>query len=280
MGNLRAVLSVSLLSIAAACGGGGSDKPDAPIIHTDAAVDTAPDSPPPIDAPSYDFSCLNNTAPTTAPATVTVSGTAQEITLQGMTPTISPSAGVAVKACKGNCTGSTNNLGTTTSAANGDYATGALTTGGTPLDGFLDATKTGDRRTLLFPPNPLNMNLANAPLLMFNAQAFGLLNQFLLSPMQDDTANGIIGIAVTDCMNTPITTGATVVVKQNGVEVTGGQTLDLGALAAQAAGTYMVTNVPAGPSEVSATVNGMTMRAHTVTSVAGATTATSIRPGF
>jgi len=279
MGNLRAVLSVSLLSIAAACGGGGTAKPDAPIIHTDAAVDTAPDSPPPIDAPSYDFSCLNNAAPTTAPATVTISGTAQEITLQGMTPSIQPNANVSVKACKGNCTAG-NNLGTTMSAANGDYTTAALTTGGAPLDGFLDATKTGDRRTLLFPPGPLNASQPGAPLLMFNAQAFGLLNQFLLSPMQNDVANGIIGIAVTDCTNTPITTGATVVVKQNGVEVTGGQTVDLGALATQAAGTYLVTNVPAGAAEVSATVNGMTMRAHTVTSVAGATTATSIRPGF
>jgi hypothetical protein len=154
-----------------------------------------------------------------------------------------------------------------------------LATGGVPLDGYLDATKTGDRRTLVYPPSPLTANQGMVPVLMFDNQAFGLLNQFLLNPMQNDNANGLIGIIVTDCMNTPITTGATVAAKQNGTAV-GDPPLDLGSLAAQGAGTYLIPNVPPGVTEVSAVVQGMTFRAHNVTSVVGATVTTGVRPGF
>ena len=278
MGNLRAVLSVALLSFAACGDDGGSAKPDAPVIHLDAAIDMAPDTPPLPDAPSYDFSCLNNAAPTTAAANVTVSGTAQEVVIQGTSPAIQPNANVSVKACKGNCAAG-NNLGTTTSASNGAYSTMALATGGVPLDGYLDATKTADRRTLVYPPSPLTADQGNVPLLMFSNAAINALNLFLLEPDQNDTTNGIVGIIVTDCMNTPITTGAVVATKQNG-SVVGDAPLDLGNLAAQGAGTYLITNVPAGDTEVSATVNGMTFRAHTVGVIAGTTVTTGVRPGF
>jgi hypothetical protein len=277
MGNLRAVLSASLLTFAACGDDGGTAKPDAPVIHLDAAIDVAPDSPPLPDAPSYDFSCLNNSAPTTVAANVTVSGTAQEIVLNGTTPSIQANPNVSVKACKGDCLNA-NNLGTTTSSSTGAYTTMSLTTNGTALDGYLDATKSTDRRTLVYPPSPLAADQGNVPLLMFSTSAFSALNQFLLNPMQSPN-NGLVGIIVTDCMNTPITTGATVGAKQNGTAV-GDAPLDLGSLAAQGAGTYLITNVPPGNTEVSATVQGMTFRAHIVNSVAGATTTTGVRPGF
>lgn len=273
MGNLRAVLSVALLSLAA-CGGGGSDKPDAPLIHVDAAIDAIPDSPPPPDAPSYDFSCLNNTPPTNIATTVAVSGTAQEVVIVNMAPSIQPNGGVAIKACKGNCAGP-NDLGTTTSTqGTGAYSTAALTTGGTALDGYLDATKTGDRRTLVYPPSPLAQSQSNVPVLQFNNGAFAALNSFI---NQTDT-KGLVAIVVTDCMNMPIM-GATVSAKQNGTAV-GDAPFDLGAVAAQAAGSYLIANVPVGATEVGATYMGKTLRAHTVLSVAQATTTTGVRPGF
>ncbi|MBA3462245.1 MAG: hypothetical protein H0T46_19950 [Deltaproteobacteria bacterium] len=277
MGNLCAVLSVALLSLAACGDDGGSAKPDATIIHLDAAIDMAPDTPPLPDAPSYDFSCLNNTAPTTANANVTISGTTQEVAIQSMMPTIQANPNVAVKACKGNCMGP-NSLGMVTSNAQGMFSTSMLATGGAPLDGYIDATKTGDRRTLVYPPSPLTMDQGMVPVLMFDNQAFAVLNQFLPTP-QNDAQNGIIGIIVTDCQNTPITSGAVVTAKQNATAA-GDAPFDIGTLAPQGAGTWLITNVPPGITEVNATVSNMTFRAHSVTSVVGATVTTGVRPGY
>lgn len=278
MGNSRVVLSV-LLSLFAACGDdGGSAKPDAANIHLDAAVDAAPDTPPLPDAPSYDLTCLNNTAPTTAMANVSISGTTQEISAAGGAPSVMGVSGAVVKSCKGDCTGQ-NNLGMVTSGTGGAFSTAPLATGGVPLTGYIDVTRSGDRRTLVYPPSPLTMDQSGVPVLMFNNQAFSFLNSALLSPPQNDTANGLVGIVVTDCMNMPITEGVVVSVKQNGTAV-GNSPLDLGALAAQAAGTWLVANVPAGDSTVAATYNGMSFRAHVVNVVAGTTVTTGVRPGF
>ena len=277
MGNLRAVMSAALLSFAA-CSGDGAAKPDAPLIHLDAAIDAIPDSPPPVDAPSYDFTCLNNTAPTAIAATVTVAGLAQEVVINGTTPGIQANANVSIKACKGDCMNA-NNLGTTTSSATGTYSTAALTTNGVALDGYLDATKANDRRTLVFPPSPLAQSQSNVPILQFSNSAFAALDLInIIDPPQNDQTNGLIGIVVTDCMNMPIN-GATVTVQQNGSDV-GSQKLDLGALAAQATGTWLIPNVPPGNTTVNAAYGGMNFRAHIVVSVIGATTTTGVRPGF
>jgi hypothetical protein len=279
MGNHPAVLSVSLLTLAAACGDdGGSAKPDAPTVHLDAAVDAAPDTPPLPDAPSDDLSCLNNAAPTTAAATVTISGTTQEVSASGMMPTITGVSGATVKACKDDCMGQ-DNLGNVTSGAMGAFTTAPLSTGGTPLDGYIDVTRTNDRRTLVYPPSPLVANQSGVPVLMFNNQAFAGLNAILLNPPQNDQNNGLVGIIVTDCMNTPITEGVVVSAKQNNMAV-GNPAFDIGGLAAQGAGTWLIANVPAGDTEISATYNGMNFRAHTIVSVAGATVTTGVRPGY
>jgi len=221
MGNLRTVMSIALLSLAACGDDGGSAKPDAPLIHLDAAIDAIPDSPPPIDAPNYDFTCLNNTAPTTIAATVTVSGLAQEVVIAGTAPSIQPNVGVTIKACKGDCMNA-NLLGTSTSGAGGAYTTAALTTGGTALDGYLDATKTGDRRTLVYPPSPLAQSQSNVPVLQFSN---GAIQALQLAGINQDPNKGIIGIVVTDCANMPID-GATVTTTP-----AGDAPLDLGALA-------------------------------------------------
>lgn len=281
MGNLRAVLSVSVLALAACGDDGGSGQADAPKISLDAAVDAVPDSPPPVDGPSYDFTCLNNAAPTNIAATVSISGTAQEIFLSGTMPGIRANGDVAVKACKGDCMAA-NNLGTTTSSATagsvGAYSTAAVTTGGVALDGYLDATKTNDRRTLVYPPSPVAQSQTNVPILQFTDSAFVALNAIGLIT-QNDQANGLIGIVVTDCANMPID-GATVSVKQGGNSV-GDAPLDLGALAqGMAPGTWLIPNVPPGDTTVNAMYGTMVFRAHVIKSVIGATTTTGVRPGF
>jgi hypothetical protein len=264
-------MSIGLLSLAACGDDGGSAKADAPTIHLDAAIDAIPDAPPPIDAPNYDFTCLNNTAPTNVATTVTVSGLAQEVVIQGMAPSIQPNVGVSIKACKGDCMNA-NLLGTSTSGAGGVYTTPALTTGGTALDGYLDATKTGDRRTLVYPPSPLAQSQSNVPVLQFSNNAIAAL---AIVGFNQDADKGMIGIVVTDCANMPID-GATVTATPAGDDP-----LDLGALAqGMAPGTWLILNAPVGDVTVSAMYSGMTFRSHVVKSVALATTTTGVRPGF
>ena len=265
MGNLRAVMSAALLSFAA-CSGDGAAKPDAPLIHLDAAIDAIPDSPPPPDAPSYDFTCLNNTAPTTASATITVSGTANEIS--GMAA--APAADVSLEARSVSADALLASAGPT--LANGAFSLGPIP-GVTPVDAYVKATKTGTRPTLVYPPQPLVANQGMVPVLMITDAQLGLLLQVLGGGSQDAT-KGLVGVAVLDCAGAQVM-GATVAVKQNNVAV--GNVVDIGAFSP---GTFFVTNVPVGAALVTATFNGMTFRSHTVKSIAGTDTTTGVRPGF
>ena len=65
------------LFIVAACGSDNSTKPDAPPVTPDAAV--VPDAPPDALVRIPDLSCLGNTPPSNAPASVKLSGTASDL---------------------------------------------------------------------------------------------------------------------------------------------------------------------------------------------------------
>jgi hypothetical protein len=126
------------------------------------------------DAANYDLTCLNNAAPTTATATVQISGTAQEISLAGGGSLV-PSSGVSMQACKLNCTGP-NNLGTTgPTTSNGMYASSVVTTGGTPLDGYLIATKSNFRTNRIYPASPLTKNESGVPVIMLSDSQISML---------------------------------------------------------------------------------------------------------
>jgi len=274
MRQLRAVLFVTLPL--AACGGNGSGNPDATIIVPDAAPDAfvvIPDAPP--DAPNYDFSCETTPVPTTAAATVTISGTAQGLGFNGQAVSITPLNGATIDFCKGNCTGN-NKLDTKTSAADGTFTSASLSTGGTPLDGYVRTTMSGYRTTNVYPPNPITANVTGVPAIAYSTGLLALLQNFGVT---QDAAKGDLGLIVTDCANTPIG-GAALTVKQGGVDVAGTTVIDASMFSAMGAGTFMVFNVPAGATEVGATYMGHTLRAHAVLAVAGQTTATQITPGF
>ncbi len=277
MGNVRTCLFIVL----AACGS-NSSKPDALVVH-DAPADSkvfmdAP--PPPPDAPAmYDFSCFGQSAPTTAPDPISISGTTEEITTNGL----SGVGNVTVSAFKA---GSGGAIGTATSATMGTvgaFTIDNLATGGVPLDGHLQAPLATYRTTYLFPANPLAANLAMAPVVMFSDQTFGLVSG-VLGVTQDDTANGVAFVIVTDCSFMPIT-GATLSVTQGGTAV--GDIHDLSSLSSMAAGTFAVFNVPDGPTQVGASYGGMTFPAHMVgvhkkpngQGAEGTMTVTQVRPG-
>ncbi len=279
MGNMRAI-AVALLALAAC----GSDKaqPDAQIVIQDAPppdMKIYEDAPP----PSFDFSCMGNTAPTTATAQVTLSGTVQEVSLNGATPSIDPLADATVDACAASstaCTGQ-DQLGTATTDAQGAFSVGPIDTNMMPLDGYLQMTAAGSRTVYVYPASPLVADQGSIPVLSFSASGLQIL-QFL-GCTQDDANYGMIAVAVTDCANMPVTDtqNTALVVKQGGTEVTGTTVVDLGQAQQQAAGTYIICNVPEGAvTEVGATYNNMDLRAHNVQVVKGTTTSTILRPGY
>ncbi len=271
MGNLRAVLSVALLSLAACGDDGGSAKPDAPIIHLDAAIDAVPDAPPAPDARTYDFSCLNNTAPTTADATITVSGTAS--TLSGMA--MNPADNVTLEARLVSTDAVLDSDGPT--SATGAWSLGPVP-GVTPVDAYIRATRSGsgnERTTLLYTPQPLRTSQTMVPVLLISDTQ---LNALTMGALTQEANKGFFGVIVMDCAGTPID-GASLSVKQGGTEV--GTSFDVGQFASQLAGNWFVFNVPVSDNTVvNASYNGMSFRAHSVKSAAQTTTTTIVRPGF
>ncbi len=264
MRTLHACAYVAITAFAVACGGGDGDaKPDAPpIIVPDAPTPDAFEPPQP-DAQQFDFSCMNDPEPTTAPATVSLSGTANEITANF---SFEPVADAAVRAFKnGN---PDTQVGTTQSDANGAWSLPAVPTATMPIDGYIEATKLGYRTSRLYPSEPISGDIAQAPVLLLSTNVFSSL---FASQSQE---NGTVALAVLDCANTPID-GAAISVKQNGVEV--GTQQDLSQFQP---GTFIVLNVPPGVAEVGATYMGMTLRAHVVSVVAETTSTTLVRPGF
>ncbi len=286
MGNLRASLSVALLALIApaACGNDSASTPVDALIIVDAAdPDAAIDAPPPPDAaPVYDFSCVDNAAPTSAPATLTLAGTVQEIYLNGLQPGIRASANASLTACVADCIGqdSLDTVGPT--PANGTFTTAALDTGGTPLDGYLKVTKSTTQPTAVYPAYPLATSLAGIPVLMMDSVVYTNIN---FAPGVSHTAgNGVVVAFVTDCANTPIT-GATVTVTRGGNAV-GDPVQDASGFGAQAAGGYLAFDVVpeasnAAPATViSATYNGTTFLSRTVRTTANALSIAQIKPGY
>ena len=265
-------------ALVAACGSNNTKTPDAMIIVPDAPADAKVfmDAPPPM----YDFSCLGNTGPATAPATITASGKTQELSMGGSQVI----GGATVTAHKGNML-----LGTATSdATTGDFMM-TLATGGTPIDGYLESLKvmtmggTLYRTTFLYPPAPLAADTSNIPVLMVSTSTWSTL-EGIASATQDDTANGAFFLIVTDCGTSQIN-GATVSVKHGGNSV--GTVFDVGQLSSMAAGIFIVFNVPDGSADVTVSYMSTTYPTKTLTAHKknntdirnGSVTLTQVRPG-
>ncbi|HEY4179858.1 MAG TPA: hypothetical protein VGM90_23615 [Kofleriaceae bacterium] len=286
MRTLPLFLGISSLLLAA-CGDDGGKAQDAGPQDGISIHDTfepPPDSPP-VDAdPSLSFSCYQNAAPTTAEANVSISGSVQTFGTSGGDPIV----GAPVKACKGDCVGP-NQLASVLSGAAGVFTTGDLATNGAPVAGYLVATKPADPqppaqpgpnyfKTFVFPATPLAASLSNIPVPMITQAN---LDQIALFVGTQDADKGVLALLVTDC-SSPYkgVIGATVSVKEGGAEV-GGDPFDVGGIVGdQAAGTYLMTNVPPGNATITVTYAGMTFLTNTVIIEAQAATAAQIRPGY
>jgi hypothetical protein len=281
MGNLKSCFIVATLALAAC----GSDKakPDAQVVLIDSRpIDTAPAIDAPPDAPAHDFSCLGQPLPTTGNATDTITVNAQVVDIQGTTPSIAPLNGGSVNLdmCRvgTNCNGQDHLTGTGTTDATGTATLAGINANSIAINGFVKVTHTGDRDNYTYLPAPIGKDQA-MPVLTFTTTAFATANTFLQGGQQ--AQNGNLALAVTDCASVPISDTANVMlsVKQGGNAVTGTKTVDLGALQSQAAGTFIIFNVPPGATDVSATYMGMQLLTVPVNVTAGASTETVIRPG-
>lgn len=257
-----AVLAFAL----AACGGDGKD----PVIPVDTQPDTAPPpdtQPPPPDVQQLDTSCAANPAPTTATATVTASGTATEFSQAAQDPV----ADATVEVCTGDCAGN-NLLDSTTTDAAGTFTTAAIATNSLPLDGYLKISKpkSGLLTSNVVPGEPIVADLANVPGVVISQAT---LNNLAMFGLTQDPTNGLLLLVVTDCAAQPIG-GADVTLN------TGGNVFDLGSLISQAAGTYIVFDVPVGTTTVTVTAGGTTFRARDLPVFANEVSLTQVTPGF
>lgn len=276
MGNIRLLASsLFALSTLVACGddGGATTIVDSGIVDAP-PVDQAPpiDQPPPI---TYDLACAGNTTPPAVAATITVSGTVNDVSLGGLNPL----AGATAAACTADCVDA-NLLATATpdpTTASGDFTTGPLTTGGNAIDGYLRITKSTHWPTRIYPFAPLTGDLLDTPTAMITDNLVGMIG-ILGEPQQ--AGNGIVIVLATDCSAGLTGVGGAVVSVNVGQDEVGDEPFDVGAFQSELSGVYLITNVPPGDVVVKVSYNGTNFLDNTASVVANGVSAVQMRPGY
>jgi len=264
---MRNWMWTSMAMAMAACGG-SSDAPttDAPPGAIDAAggadASTTPDAMP------TPFGCNGQPLPSSAPATITISG--KTVAVNG-TQTAAVS-GVEVAAFVGNTMGTT-----ATSGGSGDYAV-SVQTGGKPVDAYVRARKQSSLDMYLYSAVPMSKDGPNATLVMVKQSDLDLLA--LGSSVTQSGSKGFVTVIVIDCLGNPVS-GATVSVTPSTgatIRYLAGGKPSTQASATDAGGTALIFNAPAGTVTIGATADGKTLRAHAIDARAGVVTATVVQP--
>ena len=278
--HIRPWLAAALLASAAtACGGDDAAKPDATVYN-------------------YDFSCMGNETPATAPATILVQGLAQEVVTVNGQATLSPMPWAAdaptghdpphIVACKegGLCEGGTypnpspNNYGEVWAAMDGTWKFDPdPATNGVPLDVYMYVEAVGERKTYLWPNSPLYADNPNVKVpVMKNA----FVAQLSALGIQQSPLSAIVGLMLVDCQDQPIVDADNVKVtlKKDGAEIPNLSFIDAHIFNEDFNGDFFLLNVPAGAIEVGATYKGMPLRGHAIRTEAGTTSETKLAPGF
>ena len=216
--------------------------------------------------PAEGFGCVDDTLPTTAPALVSVNGA---IRANALSP--QPVSNAIITAYR---VGSPDTIASDTSSTPGDYAVN-ITTGGTPVNGYLKVTHSGQLDTYAYPARPLAANLTTN-VLMPTQNEIDFLG-VAVGVTQSGT-NGFIGVVVRDCFGATVA-GATVSTTPAGtVKYNSSGTPSGSATSTSTDGVAYVFNVPAGDVIVKANGGGETLRQHAVTARAGTVTLTEIQP--
>ena len=262
---------LALVTLAAGCGGGGSNP------QADGSIDSPKvvDAPQVLDAPAGRFDCLGAALPTTAPDPLTIAGTAK--TLNGLST--ANAAGVLVEAYR---TGTATAVTSVTSGADGKFSL-SVTSAGTPLTGYVKATKAGLLDYYLFPGAPIAVAIPDAPVLVLSAASLSTVETLAsVTPAANPNSVGLVAVAIQDCDGAAVP-GATISVQENGAEVgdkryVAGSLPSTTATVTDAKGAAFVFNVPVGTVTVTAHVGGMTLRTHSFPVVGGASHATIVVP--
>jgi hypothetical protein len=205
--------------------------------------------------------------PDSAPALVNVSG---QVRANALNP--NALAGAEVFAFRTSDT--TTTLDRDTSNTPGFYSL-SITTGGTPVDGYLRLTHSGQITTYAYPSRPLAADLVTN-VLMITSSEFDFLAQ--LVSVTPTAGNGFIGVIVKNCDGAPIA-GATVTTNPAGtVRYNAGSTPSPSATSTSGDGVAYVFNVAAGNVTVQANGGGHTLRQHVVNARADVVTLTEIQP--
>lgn len=210
-------------------------------------------------------------APPSAPAMITVSGTA---TKHENTST-SPAAGVMVGAYKNSDPNTA--VATAMTDANGNY-TMMIPTGGVAVDGYLKATLASFLDTYLYPPKALDADFNMASLNMVNTSTLSLLSGTLCGSTQD-TAKGVIAVIVADANMTAVK-GASVSSSPTAQKYcyNSGGFPNKTATATDTDGIAYMINLAPGEVTVNAMMTGVTYASHKVNARAGVLTTTVIQP--
>ena len=216
--------------------------------------------------PAAGFECLGQPLPTTAPVLVNVSGQIKQNALSQ-----NALAGAEVLAFR---TGATDTLAADTSNTPGAYSL-AITSGGTPVNGYIRVTEGSHIPTYAYPAVPLAGDVTENVLMITNNEFSFLAAAAGITPVAGD---GFIGLVVKNCAGTPIA-GATVTSSPGGqVRYNAAGAPSSSATVTSSDGVAYIANVAAGNVTVQATASGHTLRQHVVNARANAITLTEIQP--
>ncbi len=216
--------------------------------------------------PAEGFGCVNDTLPTTAQALVTVNGAIRANFLSQV-----PVSNAIVTAFR---VGAPDTIAIDTSNTPGDYLL-SITTGGTPVNGYLRVTHSGQLDTYAYPSRPLAASLTTNVLMPTQSELDFL---GVAVGVTQSASNGVIAVVVKDCFGATVA-GATVSTNPAGtVRYNSGTAPSATAMSTSSDGVAYVFNVPAGDVTVRANGGGETLRQHVVTARAGTVTLTEIQP--
>ncbi len=231
---------------------------------------------------NYDFSCMGNSLPATAPPQIVVRGVTQEIYINHGIATLQMLPDADLIACRADMTtcDATTNYGTAHSGADGSWEFLPMPqTGGAPLDVHLFVTKFGERTTYLWPNSPLYAdNIGTKVPVMQNAFVASLSALGL----QQHPEKAILGLMLVDCAKQPIVDSDNVQlsVTVNGMPVTSLAPIDAHIFNEDFNGDFFLMNMPTGTTEVGASWLGKPLRGHTIITYPGTTSETELAPGF
>ena len=216
--------------------------------------------------PAEGFGCVNDPPPTTAPSLVTVNGS---IRANALSP--GPVSNAIITAFR---VGAPDTIAIDTSNTPGDYSV-SITTGGTPVNGYLKVKHSGQLDTYAYPSRPLSANLTTNVLMPTQSELDFL---GVAVGVTQSGSNGFIGVVVRDCFGATVA-GASVSTSPAGtVKYNSNGAPSASATSTSTDGVAYVFNVAAGDVTVKANGGGETLRQHVVTARAGTVTLTEIQP--